>query len=117
MSNVLTISIYKRGSDKASLVFRRDRVLYRITTVEPVKFIAGHLNTYLTDLKNGVAERELVLELKSPRNRRHVLEMATADDLVTVCVFDLSRGEEGLCFKWSGTTDGLMPELFFSPFK
>jgi len=100
MSNNLAFGVYPKGRKRAGIVFRKKSdILYRITTVERA------------DLYEDRAEAEFLLELHSPRNKSHALEIALMQDTVEMRIFEMIDGAAKLRFNWTGTEDELKSAL------
>ncbi|WP_316791496.1 hypothetical protein [Pedobacter frigoris] len=103
------ISIYKKPDNKASLVFRKKAMLFRITTIERAKEFARHVNEYLDDLKKGCADPYFILQFQSPRNKSWVLEIGMKEDSLMELNLWLDEGIKSMkrCFKWIGDVTDL----------
>ena len=99
----LIISIYRRPGKKASVVFRRNKVLYRITTVEDAPAVVKAFRSYEIDLKNKEAEPDFVFEIICPRKRHRVVEIGLRGEKAHLCVYEMAGEELKLCFKWDGS--------------
>lgn len=102
----LEIRIYLKPNDKADVVFRRNKLLYRIKIFGARRFVES--------LKKGLADlqRALIFELQGTRRRKWVLEMglisnATALLKVWAPVTDELRPR----FEWSGEAAALQAAL------
>lgn len=96
------MSIYRRPGNRASLVFRRGKLLYRITTVENAAFVVNELRGYESDLVKGLAERNFVFEVLCPKNRHRVVEVGLNGQKAVLCVYEMEGELLALRFKWEG---------------
>ncbi|RZM17887.1 MAG: hypothetical protein EOO88_42165 [Pedobacter sp.] len=111
MSKFLQISIYRRPGDRASLVFRKNGVLYRITTIERAKLFARQLDNYEYDLKKDCAKTEFIMQISSPRRRNWVIEIGLKGEGVTLKVYEALNGFMKLQFEWNGNKAALIHAL------
>jgi len=100
----LKISIYKRGGNKASLVFRHRAVLFRITSIEDANVFVKQLTGYLDDLRKGIGKPYFVMQLQSPRSHQWVVEIKMNVNHVMKLSVWRYEGINRLvpCFVWNG---------------
>ena len=108
MKNFIVISVYRKKGNKVSLVFRKNKVLYRITSVENGKGIVNELNLYGADLVKGNANPQFILKIDSPRNRSRVLEIGLDGELAKLYVYEALEGDMKLRFTWTGSKDDII---------
>ena len=108
MKNFIAISVYRKKGNKVSLVFRKNKVLYRITSVENGKGIVNELNLYGADLVKGNANPQFILKIDSPRNRCRVLEIGLDGELAKLYVYEALEGDMKLRFKWVGLKNDII---------
>lgn len=101
-----SVDIYRKKDNRAGVVFRRNRMLYRINNV-------GGCSRLLTDLRAS-AERggkARVIELRSLRNRRWIVEIVPGQEetaMAVVLVWELMDGGSAVVrFSWQGTVEEL----------
>ena len=111
MSKFLQISIYRRPGDRASVVFRKYGLLYRITTIERARFFTQQLDSYESDLKKGRADSQFIMQISSPRKRNRVLEIGLKGDVVMLNVYEALNGFMKPQFTWTGAKDSLFETL------
>lgn len=107
MCNVLTLSVYRKKGNKAALVFRRNRMLYRITTIENARHIIKELNVYGSELLKQQATPKYILKMLCPGNRIRVLEIGLQSKNAYLNVWDLNGPLTKCCFKWEGAVEQL----------
>jgi hypothetical protein len=108
MKNFIAISVYRKKGNRVSLVFRKNKVLYRITSVENGKGIINELNLYGADLVKGAANRQFILKIDSPRNRCRVLEIGLEGELAKLYVYEALERDMKLRFMWLGSKDDIL---------
>jgi hypothetical protein len=101
------ICIYRRDGKRASVVFRKNKVLYRITTVEHAPAVVSVFRGYEDDVRRNVADPDFVFEILCPRKRNRVVEIGLTGQKANLCVYEAAGEELKLCFKWSGGTEEL----------
>jgi hypothetical protein len=105
--SALIISIYRRADKRASVVFRKNKVLYRITTAEYAQAVVRVFRGYEDDLKRNVADPDFVFEILCPRKRNRVVEIGLAGQKAHLYVYEAAGEELKPCFKWSGSRESL----------
>jgi len=92
------ISIYPKGGNRAGVVFRRNKVCYRLTTIEK----ADH---FITELKKCIdLTRSKIINLFGPKNRRWVVEVAGEAGQTALVVWEMiAEGKVLLRFQWKGS--------------
>lgn len=101
-----SVDIYRKKDNRACVVFRRNRMLYRINNIEGCSRL-------VTDLRATVDRggKARVIELRSPRNRRWVVEIVSAPEesgRAVVLVWELMLDGVALArFSWRGTAEEL----------
>ncbi|TKC08891.1 hypothetical protein [Pedobacter frigoris] len=105
----LSLNIYKKPDNKASLVFRNKAMLFRITTIERAKEFVQTVNEYLNDLRKDCADPCFVFQFQSPRNRSWVLEIGMKEPGAMELNLWLDEGIKSMkrCFKWIGDVTDL----------
>ena len=102
----LEIRIYLKSNDKADVVFRKNKVLYRIAIIGTLRFLVN-LGNCLTDLRNA-----MVLQLDGSRMRRWVLEMGLlSDEQAMLKVWEMVGNEFKTRFGWAGAPADLEKAL------
>ena len=98
-----SVDIYKRKDSKPEVVFRKNRVLYRLGKVEGTEGLARQF-----DAAADGATRAGIVELRNGRGRRWVVEVSAAEGMGMVQVWELLRdGTSLLRFKWQGPIEEL----------
>ncbi len=93
----LEIRIYLKPNDKADVVFRKNKVLYRIGILGALRFLAN-LAGCLLDLKKAG-----VMQLDGSRMRKWVLEMGlVAEGSAVLQVWEMAENEMKSRFGWAG---------------
>nr|WP_068892542.1 hypothetical protein [Pedobacter panaciterrae] len=108
MKNFIAISVYRKKGNRVSLVFRKNKVLYRITSVENGKGIINELNLYGADLVKGNANPQFILKIDIPGNRCRVLEIGLEGELAKLYVYEALERDMKLRFTWIGTKDDIV---------
>lgn len=70
--------------------------------MERADLFIGSMYGYAMDLIKKREEPEFLIELHSPRKRKHVLEIALAEDKAELRVYEMTQGCAKVCFKWNG---------------
>ena len=108
----MAFGVYPKGRKRAGIVFRKKSdILYRITTVERADLYVTDMYQYSKNLNKDRAEAEFLLELHSPRNKSHALEIALMQDTVEMRIFEMIEGAAKFRFNWTGTEDELKSAL------
>lgn len=107
MNSSLTIGIYRRTGKRASVLFRRGKVLHRITTVEFAPAVVGAFREYADMLKRNETGADFVFEILCPRKRHRVVEIGLSGQKAHLCVYKMVGEELKLCFRWSGSREVL----------
>lgn len=101
-----SVDIYRKKDNRACVVFRKNRVLYRINNIEGCSRLVADLQASAD--QGGKAR---VIELRSIRNRRWVVEIVFAleeRDRAVVLVWELMQDGVALVrFSWRGTAEEL----------
>lgn len=93
----LEIRIYLKSNDKADVVFRKNKVLYRIGVLGALRFLTA-LGTCLSNL-----QRAMVLQLDGTRMRKWILEMGlVAEQHAMLQVWEMAENEMKSRFGWAG---------------
>ncbi len=96
-TRALEIRIYLKSNDKADVVFRKNKVLYRIGVLGALRFLVN-----LGNCLSGLG-KAMVLQLDGPRMRRWVLEMGLIrDEHAMLQVWEMSGEEMKSRFSWTG---------------
>ncbi|HMI02591.1 MAG TPA: hypothetical protein VK541_08930 [Pedobacter sp.] len=101
-----SVDIYRKKDNRAGVVFRRNRMLYRINNIEGCSRL-------LTDLRAAAEQggKARVIELRSPRNRKWAVEIVSGQqetDRAVVLVWELMDGGIAVVrFSWQGTAEEL----------
>ena len=102
----LEIRIYLKSNDKADVVFRKNKVLYRIG-IMGAKAFKESLGNCLSDL-----QRALVLQLDGVRMRKWVLELGLiAEGQAILQVWEKAGNELKARFGWAGNSSHLAKVL------
>ena len=98
-----SVDIYRKKDSKPGLVFRKNRVLYRLGKVEGTEGLARQFDAAAADTaKAGI------VELRNGRGRRWVVEVSAAEGIGMVQVWELMRdGTSLLRFRWQGPVEEL----------
>jgi hypothetical protein len=111
MNSSLMICIYRRPGKQASVVFRKSKVLYRITTVEYAPAVVSVFRSYEDALKKNEADPDFVFEILCPKKRHRIVEIGLSGQKAHLCVFEMVGEELKLCFKWTGSREVLREGL------
>jgi len=99
----LRISVYKKRQNRASIVFRKNNILHRLTTIDRADKVLWELNNCRNDLR-----RAAVIQLSNPAKRTWVLEMGLRNEEEAVLnVWEMAQSEMKLRFKWQGDAEVL----------
>lgn len=116
MEKSLQINIYGRSGRLASVVFKRNDIPFRITTVLEPFTIISELYRYKKDLKEGSTPDAFYTEIIGPRNKRWMLEILHANGVYSMQVFALQKGIDdsshiSMKFSWKGDKSELLIAL------
>ena len=101
-----SVDIYRKRDNRAEVVFRRNKVLYRINNVEGCSRL-------MTDLRAAAEQggKARVIELRSSRTRRWVVEIVSGlveTGKAAVLVWELMQDGVALVrFNWRGAVEEL----------
>src|SRR5215217_2009322 len=92
-----SVDIYRKKDNRAELVFRKGKLLYRINAIEG----CSRLVTQLSELIVGKTK---VISLRNSRNRKWAVEAVVNEQAAAVVVWELmADGRSLMRFGWQGT--------------
>lgn len=96
-----SVDIYRKKDNKAEVVFRKNKALYRVDSVAGGDGVLKHLKAAFANA--GKAD---VIMLRSARGRRWAVEVSSHDGKMLVLVWELlAGGASVLRFNWQAPVE------------